>query len=451
MIKSYQRNVISFFRGYFSLLLLLELPSSFSNNIVSYDNCPTNSIPDTTPVSSIADDALVKVCTGMNYDDVEVEQKQALLNKPMCGNGEEFNFFVMKPEAEYANNANIVIEFQGGGACWSGESCSDRADLLEFPTDSYDLLVGYGCNAIKSLLNLFGLEVNALCNDEIGKKLKLNEYNFLVMPYCTQDMHIGDSIVEYVEDGAANRTVYHHGAHNTMAMLNYVFDNFPNAENIVLTGCSAGANALGYAYDLIRQHYDNDKVRIDVLMDSLTILSTEEFQRDYFQNWGLDTISSLTTFDYDAFKESKDFSLYHLLHILEEISLSDDGKSCDRFGAIQHSKDPVALMYWGLMGGGTGYDEWWEEQSFVFDQLKATGVFETFVIEDDEAHCSFGLYYALKKDGFGDFVDRVVQTECSMNSTTNVSAFSPTENPYSFPSSAPTITQTDPTLKRGPR
>jgi len=425
-------------------MFLFGLPSSFSDVIRSYDNCSTNSIPDTTPIESINDGTFVKLCVGLNNDDDDGgEVEETVLDKPMCGNGEEFNFYMIKPDAEYANDANLLIEFMGGGACWSGESCTGREDSLAFSSD-FDRFLGLDCDAIKSLLSLFGYEANALCNEQIGENLNLYEYNYLIMPYCTQDLHMGDSIVEFTEDRAPP-TVRFHGAHNMMAMLNYVFDNFPNVDNIVLTGCSAGANALVAAYSLIRKQYGNDKVRIDVLMDSPTFLSTEEFQKDHFPIWNMETISNLMGFEYDAYKESKDFFLYSFLDVMDDDMSSGDITSCDHFGAIQHSRDPVALDYWESVGGGSGYDEWWEEQSRVFNELESAGNFQTFVMENEEGHCYFGLYYPLAEVGFGDYVDSVVQTECVISSSSRSPSILPTENPVStfiLPTTSPTLTST---------
>ena len=396
-------------------MFLFGLPSSSSDVIRSYDNCSTNSIPDTTPLESISNDRLVKLCVGLNNDDDDgVEVEETVLDKPMCGNGEEFNFYMIKPKARHSNDANLLIEFMGGGACWDAESCIGCDGLLEFPSD-FDRLVGLSCSAIKFLRKMSGLELNALCNEKIGENLNLYEYNYLIMPYCTQDIHLGNSIVEYTEEGAPS-TVRYHGAHNMMAMLNYAFDNFPNVENVVLTGCSAGANALGAAHSLIRNHYGNDKVRINVLMDTPFILSTEEFQKDHFPIWNIDTIANLMGFDYDAYKYSKDFFVHYLRYVMGQGASSEDIASCDRFGAIQHFRDPIARHFWRDIGGGWGYDEWWQEQSRVFDELKEAGNFETFIIEDGEEHCTFGLYFALQEAGFGDFVDSIIRKVCTNSS-----------------------------------
>jgi len=437
------RDAITIWRGCFGLVILVGLPSSFSDVIRSYDNCATNSIPDTTPIESINDSTFVKLCVGLNNDDND-DVEDTLLDKPMCGNGEEFNFYMLKPDAEYANDANLLIEFVGGGACWSGESCIGRDDLLAFPTDDFDRFLGFDCDTIKSFLSVFGFEANALCNEQIGENLNLSEYNYLVMPYCTQDLHMGDSIVEFTEDRAPP-TVRFHGAHNMMAMLNYVFDNFPDVENIVLTGCSAGANALGAAHSLIRKHYGNDSVRIDVLMDSPTFLSTEEFQKDHFPIWNMETISTLMGFEYDVYKESKDYFLYSFLDVMAEGMSSGDIASCDHFGAIQHSRDPVALDYWESVGGGSVYDEWWEEQSRVFNELESAGNFQAFVMENEEGHCNFGLYYPLAEVGFGNYVDSVIQTQCVISLPSDSPTILPTENPASTfipPTTSPTLSLT---------
>jgi len=54
-------------------------------------------------------------------------------------------------------------------------------------------------------------------------------------------------------------------------------------------------------------------------------------------------------------------------------------------------------------------------------ELKEAGNFETFIIEDGEEHCTFGLYFALQEAAFGDFVDSIVRKVCTNSSSTNFS------------------------------
>lgn len=134
-----------------------------------------------------------------------------------------------------------MIEFMGGGACWDANSCDYNAQMLSMQ-EALDNYMGYSCSEIQAGLDMNGgayegqdLPVNMLCAQNLGEALDLRDYHSIVVPYCTQDVHIGDS--EMIYDGNGN-TVYHRGGRNMLSVLEWVYDNFAHAEHVVLTGCS---------------------------------------------------------------------------------------------------------------------------------------------------------------------------------------------------------------------
>ena len=65
------------------------------------------------------------------------------------------------------------------------------------------------------------------------------DYTFVYVPYCTGDVHLGNLTREYSPD----LTVEHVGMVNGDAALSYLAENFPDAEQVVVAGESAGAIA----------------------------------------------------------------------------------------------------------------------------------------------------------------------------------------------------------------
>ena len=59
------------------------------------------------------------------------------------------------------------------------------------------------------------------------------------MPYCTGDLHWGNSSVEYL----AGVTIEHRGAVNARAAVDWLVEQLPSPEGLLVTGCSAGAYA----------------------------------------------------------------------------------------------------------------------------------------------------------------------------------------------------------------
>ena len=58
---------------------------------------------------------------GNNYAWQEVN-----LPGTMCGNGSQYRFYVY----DNPSSNNLLISFEGGGACWDYDTCSGRAGLL---------------------------------------------------------------------------------------------------------------------------------------------------------------------------------------------------------------------------------------------------------------------------------------------------------------------------------
>lgn len=138
----------------------------------------------------------------------------------------------------------IVIEFMGGGACWDANTCGTQQEYLTLP-ERMDDFVGLSCSEINA--GQGDAEFNMLCAQSSVGGVDFTEYNTLIVPYCTQDVFVGSKSITY-DDGS---TINHEGAANTMAVLKWVFANFPSPSHIVLTGCSAGGTALPVAYDLL--------------------------------------------------------------------------------------------------------------------------------------------------------------------------------------------------------
>jgi len=335
------------------------------------------------------------------------------LGQPICGDGTEFSFVYTSPIQRKANDEKIVIEFQGGGACWSHESCAQAGDSLSFP-DTINNFFGYSCSAAAyGSDNFDGYPANFLCDTTIGDT-DLSNYHYILVPYCTQDVHLGDNIASYEE----GETVYHHGAHNMMSVLHWVYKHFSNPSHVFLTGCSAGGSPLPVVYDLLNHHYNSflkggRTVNINTIMDSAVYLTPKYFMSNSMPNWNTDTILEQTKFNQDQ-EHSVQYSTYLWKHILQR------GSRKDKWGFLSHTNDPVSMKYWQAMGAGyyddddqngNDCDSWYSDMSQSLGSVQ--GSFEnaeTFYI-DGEGHCSLGLYYGLQEDGFDEWAGAIIQEQ----------------------------------------
>jgi len=405
---------------YWVVLLHILNNVSFSDagSDASYDTCDENSIPSSTSPSNLTPNNFHKICPG-TYDSSKP------LSQPICGDGTAFSFYYHKPAQRYSNKDKFIVEFQGGGACWDENSCNKQQGLLTFPTD-LDGFVGYSCSEVNyGMDNYGGYPINLLCADTIGD-MDLSEYNYIFVPYCSQDVHMGDSSSTYSDDDGGNG-VYHHGAHNMMGALNWIYKHFPNPSHVFLTGCSAGGTVLPVAYDLINNHYNSflkggRTVNINTIIDSAVYLTPAYFLEYGIDNWNPWTILDKTAFPYDEYKYTVQYSTRLWEHVLRR------GSNNDKWGFVTHTNDPVSIAYWQAMGGGYGDDDdndnddegTWSSDlenslSTIQDEFSNVDVFYI----DGQGHCSFGLQYALQEDGFEEFAENIIQEQQLVKKTSS--------------------------------
>ena len=85
--------------------------------------------------------------------------------------------------------------------------------------------------------------------------------SYVLVPYCTGDLHAGDGIAVYHVNGQPTVT-YHYGAHNLDLYLRKLGGSFPSVDHVWLVGQSAGgfgtlfnqsfvASAFGVTTDVI--------------------------------------------------------------------------------------------------------------------------------------------------------------------------------------------------------
>ena len=334
---------------------------------------------------------------------------------PTCGDGTNFCFYFSRPSQRKENKERVLIELMGGGACWDGDTCSKMASYLTFPQD-LDNFAGLSCSEIHTGLQNDGgnKKINMLCAQSIGAT-DFTSYNTVIIPYCTQDVHIGSNIMQYSSDNGRrldqeegyDSTVRHMGAHNIMSTLRWVFKNFPNAQHFALTGCSAGGTGLPIVYDLVRKHYNHfgiRKVQINTISDSPVYLTPSYFLENALDNWNPFPMLDRVGFNYNKYRYSEEYPTAAWDYILRK------GANKDRWGFVSHVSDPISLTYYEYMSGSGDNgnrrldqdmeSEWYSELTSSLDTIQAKHKnVETYWI-NDEGHCSFGLYYALQEDGF---------------------------------------------------
>jgi hypothetical protein len=124
-----------------------------------------------------------------------------------------------------ADPAKVVLFLEGGGACFTAETCA----FTDTEQTTYSWRTGPEDDPAR-MGGIFELDNPA---NPFG------DHSMIFVPYCTGDVHIGDATTEY----SPELTVQHKGAVNGAAAVAYLAEQFPDAEQVVVVGESAGAVA----------------------------------------------------------------------------------------------------------------------------------------------------------------------------------------------------------------
>jgi hypothetical protein len=130
-----------------------------------------------------------------------------------CSDGSEFSFWVRK-----ANAKKVVFYLEDGGACFSAETCARHSGV-------YQTRVSEGPMGEGGIFDL------------ADERNPFADYSVVYVPYCTADVHMGDTTKKY----APGLTVQHKGYVNGTAALDHLAATFPGATDIVVIGESAGS------------------------------------------------------------------------------------------------------------------------------------------------------------------------------------------------------------------
>lgn len=144
---------------------------------------------------------------------------------------------------------DLIVFMQGGGACWNNLSCS-----LGFAQD----LDGYDSRKFATE----GTRTQVAFN-RTNQNNPFRTASFVFIPYCTGDVHIGDTLSSY--------GIHHRGAANVRAFLARLKDTFPNVTRVWLTGSSAGGYGVQLNYHKFAEAFP--RAEVHGLADSAQMLN----------------------------------------------------------------------------------------------------------------------------------------------------------------------------------
>jgi Pectinacetylesterase len=163
----------------------------------------------------------------------------------VCSDGSQYRFWYY----DSPSSNNLVIMFEGGGACWDYPSCSGQAGILGaahpngIPTD---YITQFEPQYVSPIVN--GADPGIPLRPK--NPIVTNGWDVVYMPYCTGDVHVGNRVVTYTDPTGQNPPIVfrHNGYNNAVAALNYLHTRFPSINKLLVTGFSAGGVASSAVY-----------------------------------------------------------------------------------------------------------------------------------------------------------------------------------------------------------
>jgi Pectinacetylesterase len=174
-----------------------------------------------------------------------------------CSDGSEFNFWVREAAPE-----KVVFYLGGGGACFSAETCAPERDLYKTTVEDDPTEQG----------GMFHLD---------DERNPFADYSFVYVPYCTGDVHIGDTTTKY----APGLTIRHKGYVNASAALDRLAATFPSASKVVVIGESAGSIAAPLYAGILSDRLPD--ARVTVLGDASGSYPDVPRINELFAAWGI--------------------------------------------------------------------------------------------------------------------------------------------------------------------
>ncbi len=198
----------------------------------------------------------------------------------LCSDGTKYSYYATPGKLN-----KVVIDFQGGGACWDDYSCSKgitgtyAKNVLWMSPETFE----------SGDINFDGIRDVGGIYDRKDLRNPVKDWYHVYIPYCTADVHWGNADHVYKEISGVNagkdNLIHHRGAVNAGAVLNWVYDNFDSPEDIFITGCSAGAYGSMMWTPHIAKHYPNAKIHL--MADCGAGVVNEAFLADGFDKWNV--------------------------------------------------------------------------------------------------------------------------------------------------------------------
>lgn len=186
----------------------------------------------------------------------------------VCSDGAPYDIFVQRGESN-----NLMIYFAGGGAAWDAETASQPLTMVT-PNGFY----------MPRVLDILPRVTSGILNAGAEENL-FHDWTKVYLPYCTADLHIGNTDQTYTTDDGDTVTMHHRGQVNVTGSLDWIYAQFPSPDGLVVAGESAGAWGSLMWVPSIAEHYPD--LQVFHLADG-SFLSSDQWPEIVDESWGAD-------------------------------------------------------------------------------------------------------------------------------------------------------------------
>jgi hypothetical protein len=191
-------------------------------SVVTSVAASTSAAPATTaaaePVSTSTPVTSADTTTPVTATPIDAGWRNLVLEGCVCSGGEPLTMYE-RP----ADPTKVVLFFEGGGACFDATTCDPDGN----PSYTVDR-DGLSATNLEHFGGLFDFD---------NPENPLASYSWIYVPYCTGDVHIGNTTHDY----GNGVVIEHRGQANGVAALEHLVGAYPQAEQVVVTGQSAGS------------------------------------------------------------------------------------------------------------------------------------------------------------------------------------------------------------------
>ncbi|WP_436534787.1 pectin acetylesterase-family hydrolase [Actinoplanes sp. HUAS TT8] len=140
-----------------------------------------------------------------------------------CADGSQFNFWERRTDP-----TRVVLFLNGGGVCWDATTCAFTSSDSEGESNEY----AWNLHSVDPA-NRSGMFDTTRSDNPFA------DYSFLYVSSCTGDAHLGNTTQKY----SPQLTVEHRGYTNGTASVDYLATHYPDVEQVVVIGKTAGSVA----------------------------------------------------------------------------------------------------------------------------------------------------------------------------------------------------------------